>query len=378
MALSTLSEKGASVVDKLFLLAQEKGALDLAREYPDFPPPPELTGRAVHHLQNEGKRYSPPEGIVRLREILSSLFWKNYSCTFNPQTEITITSGATQGIYTAISTFLTEGDEAIVFEPAYDIYVPSILSVGGRPKYLTLKKPDFRIDWEEVQKVISSSTRIIIINSPHNPTGSILSAFDMEKLQKIIQGTKITVISDEVFEHIIYEGFEHQSVARFPALAEKSLILSSFGKSHQISGWKLGYCAGPAHLMEKFRRMQQFQVNSANIPLQYAISDYLESNPDFKKIASYYEELRNLMIQKIRHSGFRVYAPSGTYFLLLDHENISGQKDIDYAEFLVREKGILVLPVSVFNHDLYNQHLLRLCFARPPAILEEAAKRLLA
>jgi len=299
-----------------------------------------------------------------------------YSHLYDPETEVTITAGGTQGMHTAISALVEEGDEVIVFEPAHEIYVPAILSNGGRPAYITLKKNHFRIDWEEVQKMINSRTRLIIINTPHNPTGTILSSFDMERLQKIIQGTRIRVISDEVFEHLIYEGFEHQSVARFPYLAENSLIVSSFGKSFHVSGWKIGYCAGPSALMEKFRRKQQFQIHSATVPFQYALNDYLIGEFSPAAVSQFYENKRNVFIEHLKKTGFKIIKPSGTFFILLDFEEISKQKDTEFAENLLEKKGILVLPLSVFHHDHYNQFLLRLCFARPEEQLTEAAAKL--
>ncbi|MGC9471906.1 MAG: aminotransferase class I/II-fold pyridoxal phosphate-dependent enzyme [Bacteroidales bacterium] len=376
MNIADPAEKGAAFVDRLYARANGSHVIDLAREYPVFEPPAALVRQAVEHTQTKSNLRVPCEGILPLRQSIASRLNQMYSHLYDPETEVTITAGGTQGMHTAISALVEEGDEVIVFEPAHEIYVPAILSNGGRPAYITLKKNHFRIDWEEVQKMINSRTRLIIINTPHNPTGTILSSFDMERLQKIIQGTRIRVISDEVFEHLIYEGFEHQSVARFPYLAENSLIVSSFGKSFHVSGWKIGYCAGPSALMEKFRRKQQFQIHSATVPFQYALNDYLIGEFSPAAVSQFYENKRNVFIEHLKKTGFKIIKPSGTFFILLDFEEISKQKDTEFAENLLEKKGILVLPLSVFHHDHYNQFLLRLCFARPEEQLTEAAAKL--
>ncbi len=376
MAFSNLAERGAVFVDRLYALAGNREIIDLAREYPAFDSPSTLVDLAVKYTRTHSNQYAPHEGILPLRQAVASRLEKLYSCQYNPVTEITVTAGGTQGIHTAISAMVAEGDEVIVFEPAHEIYVPAILSNGGSPVYITLKKPEFRIDWEEVQKMINSRTRLILINSPHNPTGTILTAFDMEKLQKIVTGTRIQVISDEVFEYLIYEGFEHQSVARYPALAEKSLLISSFGKSFHISGWKIGYCAGPSSLTEKFRRMQQFQIHSAATPIQYALADYLNEFFTPPEIASFYQGKRDLFTRLLKNGPLKLYQAAGSFFMLIDTEGISPLKDTELAEMLISEHGLLALPVSVFQHDHLNQFLLRLCFARPDSDLEQAARRL--
>ena len=377
MGLSRMSEKGPDIVYGLYREAGRNGSLNMAGEYSSLKAPPALLNLCIKYLKQQPQSYAPVEGILSLRKAIAGLVEHWYTSRYDPESEITITAGATQAIYTAISAFLNDEDEAIIFEPAYEIYAPSVLSCRAHPVYIHLKKPDYRIDWEEVQKCITSRTKIIIINTPNNPAGSILTAFDMEKLQKIVYGTRIIVVSDEVFEHIVFEGIEHQSVARFPQLAERSLIISSFGKSLNITGWKVGYCLAPEKLMQHFRRKHQFIVQSVNAPVQHALADYISDPAIFKGIHNTYQEKQRRLIRNLAPSRLKILPAMGSFFQLLDFSNISDQSDVDFALYLIKKYKITLLPLSVYYHDYAATSQLKCCFARDDEMLDELSEILI-
>lgn len=271
---------------------------------------------------------------------------------------------------------IKEGDEVIVFEPAYDCYVPAIELNGGIPVYTQLKPPDYQVDWDEVQKLITQRTRMIIINTPHNPTGSILTAADMLKLEKLTQGTDIVILSDEVYEHIIFDGYEHQSVARFPKLAERSIIVISFGKTFHATGWKIGYCLAPENLMKEFRKAHQFVVFTCNTPIQYALTDFLKKKTNYLNLADFYQKKRDYFNALIKDSKFKLEPVSGSYFQLLDYSDITDEKDTDYAIRLTKKTGVASIPMSVFYHLPVEDKILRFCFAKSEETLEKAAEKL--
>jgi methionine aminotransferase len=352
----------------------QPGIIDLAAGYSTLPAPTKLVKLLKQTLNQSYFPYAPAEGILPLRQSISELVKHLYSHAYNPETEITVTAGATQAIYTAISAFVGEEDEVILFEPAYDCYAPAIHSCHGHPVYIRYKLPDFRIDWDEVLKGITNRTRMIIINSPHNPTGSILTAFDMEKLQKVTNGTKIVVVSDEVFEHTIFEGIEHQSVARYPQLAERSLAISSFGKSFHIPGWKIGYCIAPESIMHGFREAHQFQMQSVHTPSQYALADYIIDPLLFHDIHILLEKKRNDFLKKLQGTKWKWKAALGTYFQLLDFSGITDQPDTEFAQAIAEKSGLITLPLSLYYHDQVASGYLKLCFAREDHILSRAGE----
>ena len=358
-------------------LAREHGAVNLSQGFPDFSIPERLVQLTHANMQKGLNQYSPMQGVPALREKLAEKVEELYSAQYDPETEITITAGATQAIYTAISAFVNEGDEVIIFEPAYDCYVPAIEIHGGKAMYIQMNLAGELIDWEKVKRLINQRTRMIIINTPHNPSGRVMNAQDMAKLQKLTDGTDIIVLSDEVYEHIIFDGFEHQSVARFPKLAERAVIVSSFGKTYHNTGWKMGHVLAPAELMKEFRKVHQFNVFSVNTPAQHALAEFLNDRDHYLELGAFYQEKRNTFNRLIKDSRFKVRPSEGTYFQLLDYSAISDEKDTDYAIRLTKEAGVASIPVSVFYHDRNEERLLRFCFAKEDETLEKAAEKLM-
>jgi len=359
-------------------LANEVGAINLSQGFPNFEVSPELIKLINKYMKEGFNQYAPMQGVLKLRERIAEKMEVLYSANYNPEKEITITAGGTQALYTAITAVIREGDEVIVFEPAYDSYVPSILLSGGIPIHVHLQAPDFRINWNEVKKLINQRTRMIIINTPQNPTGSILTAKDMQQLEKITDGNDIILLSDEVYEHIIYDGYEHQSVARYPKLAERSFIVYSFGKTYHATGWKMGYCLAPEKLMNEFRKVHQFQVFSVNTPLQYALAEYMKDAKHYAGLTAFYQQKRDYFLKLIAGSKFKPLSCSGSYFQLLDYSKISNEKDTDYAIRLTRQAGVAAIPISVFYNVPVDNKVLRFCFAKENATLEQAAEKLLA
>jgi len=298
---------------------------------------------------------------------------KAYGIRYDPETEITITAGATQGIYTAIASMVGDDDEVIIFEPAYDSYAPAVQLAGGIVKYAVMKPPEFRINWQEVSRMITHRTRMIIINSPHNPTGSILREEDLRELERLTRKSDITILSDEVYEHLIYDGATHESVCRYPGLAERSFVTGSFGKTFHATGWKMGYVLAPENLMNEFRKSHQFIVFTCNTPIQYAIAEFLGNDKNYAGLDTFYQAKRDTFADMISTSRFRLIPSHGTYFQLVDYSSISEENDMDFAERLIREHGIGTIPVSPFYHGGNDHKLLRLCFAKKEETLEKAA-----
>lgn len=374
---SKLHKTGTTIFTIMSGLAQEHGAINLSQGFPDFPVSGELIGLVNKHMLEGKNQYAPMPGIKSLREIISAKVQQRYSASYDPETEITVTAGGTQAIYTAITAIIKEGDEVIVFEPAYDCYVPAIELNGGIPVQLQLKAPDYHIDWNEVKKMVNQRTRMILINTPHNPTGTILTAKDMIQLEKITHNRDIVIISDEVYEHIIFDGYEHQSVMRYPKLAERSFVVFSFGKTFHATGWKAGYCIAPSNLMQEFRRAHQFMVFSVNTPLQHALAEYMSNPATYSGIELFYQQKRDRFLQLIKGSRFKPLPCSGSYFQLLDYSGFSDEKDTEFAIRLTKEHGVASIPVSVFYKNPVEHKILRFCFAKEDATLEAAATKLL-
>ncbi len=371
---SKLPNVGTSIFAVMSKLATDSDAINLSQGFPDFNCSEELIGLVNKYMLKGNNQYAPMAGLMGLREIIAEKTENLYSSKYDPETEITVTAGGTQAIYTAISAVIHEGDEVIIFEPAYDCYQPAIEINGGKTIYLELKAPKYMIDWEEVKKVINYHTKMIIINTPHNPSGSIMTAGDMAKLEKLTRGTEIVIISDEVYEHIIFDGYEHQSVARFPKLAERSFIISSFGKTFHATGWKIGYCLAPKKLMAEFRKVHQFMVFCCNTPIQYALADFLKKEKNYMDLGNFYQKKRDYFINLIKNSKFKCESSSGTYFQLLGYNGISKEKDTNFAIRLTKEFAIASIPISVFYHDGIDNKMLRFCFAKKEETLEKAAE----
>ena len=373
---SKLPEVGTTIFTIMSGLANETGAINLSQGFPDFPAPEKLIS-LVHAQMKKGlNQYAPMQGIMPLRELLCEKAARLYGANYSPESEVTITSGGTEALYTAISAMIHKDDEVIVIEPAYDSYIPAIELQGGIVKCLQLKSPDFRINWNGMRSLISSRTKMIMINTPHNPTGSVMTADDMEELEKITKETPIIIVSDEVYEHIIFDGIRHESVMRYPRLAERSFVIFSFGKTYHTTGWKMGYCFAPENLMKEFRKVHQFNVFSSNTPIQHALAEYIRSSDDYLELPEFYGRKRDFFNNAVSSSRFTLKPASGSYFQLLDYSRITDEKDTDFAIRLTRESGIASIPVSVFYKNAPEQKVLRFCFAKKEETLEKAAERL--
>ncbi|HPH83143.1 MAG TPA: methionine aminotransferase [Flavobacteriales bacterium] len=378
---STIHSKLPAVQTSIFAvmtkLANEHQAINLSQGFPGFDCAPELISLVEKHLHRGQNQYAPMPGIISLREAIAQKTEEMYSMVYDPETEITVTAGATQALYTAINALVREGEEVIIIEPAYDSYLPAIEMAGGKAVFFQLDPQSFKVNWNEFQKLVNPRTRMIIINTPHNPTGSMLNAADIQRLEKLTQNTDIIILSDEVYEHILFDGYEHQSVARFPKLAQRSVIISSFGKTYHTTGWKLGYCLAPANLMAEFRKVHQYLVFSVNTPLQYAYADFLKEKDRYLHLPAFYQEKRDFFNRLFEGSRFSFQPSAGTYFQLLNYQAISNEKDVDFARRLTIEHGVASIPVSVFYHKVVDNKLLRFCFAKNNDELERAAEKLI-
>ncbi len=372
---SKLPKTGTSIFAVMSKMAVEHNAINLSQGFPDFPVSEELISLVYKYMKAGHNQYAPMPGVQPLREAIAEKTEYLYSAKYNPETEITVTAGATQALFSAIISLVREDDEVIVFEPAYDSYIPAIKLAGGTPICVQLTAPDYGVDWDQVKKLINQRTKMIIINTPHNPTGTILSAEDMASLERITKNTDIIILSDEVYEHIIFDGYEHQSVCRFPKLAERSIVTCSFGKTFHATGWKTGYCVAPENIMKEFRKTHQFTVFCSNTPVQLAIAEYLADKNNYLNLGSYYQEKRDFFLSKIKNSRFKPLTSSGTYFQLLDYSEISDDNnEMAFAEKLIKENGIASVPVSPFYITPLNNNILRFCFAKSEETLEKAAE----
>jgi methionine aminotransferase len=329
----------------------------------------------VNQAMKKGyNQYAPMPGIFSLREVISSKILELYGKEYDPDSEITVTAGATQAIFTIITAFVHQDDEVIIFAPAYDSYDPTIRLNGGKTVEIPLKKPDFKIDWKKVKSSVTDKTRMIIINSPHNPTGTVLDHVDMLELQQIVEDTNIIVLSDEVYEHLIYDGRQHQSIARFPGIASRGFLVASFGKTFHNTGWKVGYCAGPRFLMDEFRKVHQFNVFSVNHPVQRALAIYLKEKENYLSLPIFFQRKRDLFLNAIKDSKFTFKPSEGTYFQLLDYSKISAEGDMVLAKKWTKKEKVASIPVSVFYKDRTDHKVLRFCFAKSDETLLRGAE----
>lgn len=370
---SKLPDVGTTIFTVMSKMAAEYNAINLSQGFPDFACSEELIALVNEAMRNGYNQYAPMPGLASLRELIAKKINDLYGVHYDSETEITVTAGATQAIYTAIAATVREDDEVIIFEPAYDCYQPAIEVAGGKTIYLQLKAPNYTIDWNEVQKVFNHRTRMIIINTPHNPTGSIMTEEDMRKLEKIVKGSDVVIVSDEVYEHIIFDGKKHESVSKYPHLAERSFIVSSFGKTFHVTGWKVGYCTAPENLMTEFRKIHQYLVFTVNTAVQYGLAEFLKRKENYLSLGNFYQQKRDYFCGLISNSRFGLKPASGTYFQLLDYSKITKEKDTDYSVRLIKELGIASIPVSVFYHKPIDNKMLRLCFAKKQETLEKAA-----
>lgn len=371
---SKLPDVGTTIFTVMSALANKYNAINLSQGFPDFKSDPKLF-KWVKQAMNDGfNQYAPMAGNQDLRHQISLKFHHLYNSSYDPETEITVTAGATQAIFTILSAFVHHGDEVILFKPAYDCYEPSIVLQGGKPISFQLKAPEFKVDWDQVKNLVSDKTKMIIINTPHNPSGTIWSEADMKQLENITNGTDIIVLSDEVYEHIIFDGEQHQSVCRFPKLKERSFITASFGKTFHNTGWKVGYCAAPKQLMDEFKKVHQFNVFSVNHPMQKGLAEYLKNDENYKNLSQFFQRKRDLFLSLIKDSRFKFKPSKGTYFQLLDYSDIGDENDVELAKRLTIENGIASIPMSVFNENGLDQKQLRFCFAKKDETLIKAAE----
>lgn len=373
---SKLPHVGTTIFTTMSALANDCNAINLSQGFPNFPVDENLIDLIKKYYSDGFNQYAPMQGVMSLRNQISHQLNKKYSVNINPESEITVTAGATQAIYTAITAVIKEGDEVIYFSPAYDCYEPAIQLNKGVAIEIPLNN-QFEIDWEVVKSKITRQTKLIIINTPHNPTGSILKKEDLLTLEKIItENENLYLLSDEVYEHIIFDNRIHESALKYEDLRNKTFAVFSFGKSLHATGWKLGYCVAPPYLTNEFRKVHQFNVFSCNTPTQYAIADYIKLFSPFEGISKMYEEKRNLFLDLIKNSRFEAIPCKGTYFQLLSYKNISDENDIEYAKRLTKEQKIASIPISVFYKEKIDNKILRFCFAKDNETLEKAAKLL--
>ena len=371
---SKLPRVGTSIFTEMSHMANQYKAINLSQGFPDFDVDKELIKLVEKYLNKGIHQYAPMQGAMPLREAISQKIQLQHEISYDPNSEITITAGATQAIFTAISAFVKEEDEVIIFTPAYDCYEPTIELNGGRPVFVQLKSPDFKINWEEVKKLISQRTKMIIINTPHNPTGTTLEEHDLKELEKITKDSEIIILSDEVYEHIIFDDRPHQSICKYPELACRSIAVFSFGKTFHVTGWKMGYCVGPENLMHEFRKVHQFNVFSCNHPLQLALSEYLSNEDHYLKLGYFYQQKRDYFSDIVQASRFSMTPSSGTYFQLLNFSKISEEPDVDMAKRLIEEYKLASIPISVFYNSTLDEKNLRFCFAKKKETLDKAAE----
>ncbi|CAN98974.1 probable transaminase protein [Sorangium cellulosum So ce56] len=373
---SKLPSTGVSIFTVMTRLANEHSAINLSQGFPDFDCAPELVEAVARHMRAGHNQYAPMQGVLALREALSAKIERLYGRRYDPATEITITSGATEGIFSTLTAFVRPGDEVILFQPCYDSYAPAVLLNGGTPVFVTLRFPDYRVDWDEVRRALTPRTRLLLINSPHNPTGTMLSADDMRELARVLEGTDALVVGDEVYEHILFDGRRHESLARYPELADRSVVISSFGKTYHTTGWKVGYCAAPQPLSAEIQRVHQFVTFAVNAAIQLAYAEIVARDPLAADLAPFYQAKRDRFLKLIEGSRLRPLTCEGTYFQLVDYSAITTERDADFARSLLREHGVASIPISPFLSGVEPGTVLRFCFAKRDETLERAAERL--
>lgn len=374
---SKLPNVGTTIFTVMSRLATKQGAINLGQGFPDFPMNPELTGLVAKAMEEGYNQYAPMPGWMPLRESIAEKAADLYGTGINPDTEITITPGGTYAIYSSLTAILQPGDEVIVFEPAYDSYIPNIEVNGAKAVTIPLVYPDYHIDWNAVRNAISSRTRALILNSPHNPTGSVLREDDIAALRSLLTGTDLFIISDEVYEHLIYDGIPHQSMLRYPDLLERSFVCFSFGKTYHCTGWKLGYCIAPAALMKEFRKVHQFNCFSCFTPAQVALAAYLKNKEAYRSLAPFLQEKRDFFKSIMQQTRFSMQESFGSYFICGTYERISEEADHELAIRLTREYGVATIPVSAFYRNGKDDKVLRFCFAKKKETLEAAVEKLI-
>jgi methionine aminotransferase len=373
---SRLPEVGVSIFAVMTRLANEHGAINLSQGFPDFDCAPELVALVREWLGRGQNQYAPMPGVLRLRQQIARTIRALYGAEYDPDTEITVTAGATEAIFSAITAFVHPGDEVILFEPCYDSYVPAVRLAGGTPVFVTLRYPDYAIDWDAVGRALSPRTRLVLVNTPHNPTGTTFTEADLDRLAALLDGSRVVVVGDEVYEHLVFDGMRHASLARHPALAARSAVVSSFGKSFHTTGWKIGYAAAPRALSVEIQRVHQFVTFAVNTPVQCAYAEFLERGVDFPEVGRFYQAKRDRFLSLLEGSRFRPVACRGTYFQLLDYTEVASGPDADVAMRLLKDHRVASVPTSAFLYASEHPPVLRFCFAKRDDTLVQAAERL--
>jgi len=373
---SKLPDIGVSIFSVMTRLANEHQAINLSQGFPDFDCDPALVEAVARAMREGHNQYAPMPGVLALREGIAAKVEQLYGPRYDPVTEVIVTSGATAGLYATLTALVQPGDEVLLFEPCYDSYVPVIRLSGGVPVFVSLRYPDYTVNWDEVRRAITPKTRLILVNTPHNPTGMMWSADDLQQLQSIVDGTDILLIGDEVYEHIIFDGRRHESLLRYDSLRSRSIVISSFGKTWHTTGWKVGYCVGPQALMAEVTRVHQFVTFTVHTPSQMAFAEFVREDPGAKELAGFYQKKRDLFLQLTAGSRFKPLPCGGTYFQLMDYSAISSETDKEIANRLIVEHGVASIPVSAFLYKDTGGPVLRFCFAKRDETLTAAAERL--
>jgi methionine aminotransferase len=373
---SRLPNVGTTIFTVMSALAAQHQAVNLGQGFPDFDCDERIV-EAVSRAMREGhNQYPPMAGVAALREAIAHKIEAVHGRAYDPQTEITVTAGATQALLTTILATVHPGDEVVVFEPTYDSYIPSIELAGGKPVFVALEAPNYAIDFDKLARAVTPRTRLILINTPHNPTGRVWHADDMRRLEEIVRNTNVMILSDEVYEHMVYDGAPHQSVARYPELAQRSFVVSSFGKTFHVTGWKVGYVAAPAALMEEFRKVHQFNVFTVNTPMQVGLAAYLADPKPYVELPAFYQRKRDFFRDGLAKTRFKLLPCEGTYFQCVDYSAISDLPEAEFSKWLTTEIGVAAIPVSAFYHEPRESGVVRFCFAKREATLATALERL--
>lgn len=375
---SKLPEVGTTIFSVMSALAAEKKAVNLGQGFPDFSCAPALPALVAQAMTDNYNQYPPMPGMPQLREQIAAKIKNIYGHTYDVNTEITVTAGATQGILTILLACVHAGDEVIVIEPAYDSYVSSIKLAGGVPVFVSMElgADGYAIPWDKVKASITDKTRLLMLNSPHNPTGSVLSVDDITALSDIVRDTKVLIASDEVYEHMVFDGQRHESLSRYPELAERSFIISSFGKTYHVTGWKVGYVTAPAALMAEFRKVHQYNVFTVNTPMQVGLAQYMSKPAPYLELPDFYQKKRDLFRAGLANSRLRLLPCAGTYFQSVDYSAVSDLTELDFARWLTTEIGVAAIPVSAFYQQGKESGIVRFCFAKQDATLQDALRRL--
>jgi methionine transaminase len=373
---SRLPSVGTTIFTVMSKLAADVGAINLSQGFPDFDCDPALIDAVVKHMRAGANQYAPMPGVLALRQAIAAKYARTHGAAYDPETEVTITSGGTEAIFDAVASVVHPGDEVIVLEPCYDSYVPAIELNGGVPVIVPLRPPDYRVDWEAVAAAITPRTRLLMINSPHNPAGSILTAADISALLDLVRRSDFYIVSDEVYEHIIFDGATHESMSRHPELASRSFVVGSFGKTFHVTGWKVGYAVAPAPLTAELRKVHQYVTFSTITPVQHGIADLLNERKGLDELPAFFQRKRDLFLRLMEGSRFTPLPCRGSYFQLMDYSPISRLPDAEFAIWLTREHGVAAIPTSPFLHKTPAPQVMRFCFAKKDETLERAAERL--